>query len=74
MGHPIEVMDLSFALQALCARYILTAGRSLKPGVYDVPATIDDRVARMKLAALNITLDTLSGEQQRYLQSWDIGT
>jgi adenosylhomocysteinase len=74
MGHPIEVMDLSFALQALCARYILTAGRSLKPGIYDVPATIDDRVARMKLAALNITLDTLSGEQQRYLESWDIGT
>jgi adenosylhomocysteinase len=74
MGHPIEVMDLSFALQALCARYILTAGRSLKPGVYDVPAVIDDRVARMKLAALGISLDILTGEQQRYLESWDIGT
>jgi adenosylhomocysteinase len=74
MGHPIEVMDLSFALQALCARYILTSGRSLEPGVYDVPATIDDRVARMKLAALGITLDTLTGEQQKYLESWDIGT
>jgi adenosylhomocysteinase len=74
MGHPIEVMDLSFALQALCARYILTGGRSLKPGVYDVPAGIDDRVARMKLAALGITIDTLTGEQQAYLESWDIGT
>ena len=74
MGHPIEVMDLSFALQALCARYILTRGQSLKPGVYDVPAGIDDRVARMKLAALGITIDTLTGEQQGYLESWDIGT
>jgi adenosylhomocysteinase len=42
--------------------------------VYDVPAGIDDRVARLKLAALGITLDTLTGEQKKYLESWDIGT
>jgi adenosylhomocysteinase len=74
MGHPIEVMDLSFALQALCAEYILTTGRSLEPGVYDVPSMIDDRVARMKLASLGITLDSMTDEQQKYLKSWDIGT
>ncbi|HZD42977.1 MAG TPA: adenosylhomocysteinase, partial [Methanomicrobiales archaeon] len=54
MGHPIEVMDLSFALQALSIRYMAMVGRSLSPGVYDVPAEIDEQVAELKLAALGL--------------------
>jgi adenosylhomocysteinase len=74
MGHPIEVMDLSFALQALSARYIAENGRTLSPGVHDVPAEIDERVARLKLASLDIGIDALTPEQTRYMESWDIGT
>ncbi len=74
MGHPIEVMDLSFALQALCARHIITHGRSLQPGVYDVPAEIDDMVARKKLASLGIAIDVLTPAQTDYLSGWETGT
>jgi adenosylhomocysteinase len=74
MGHPIEVMDLSFALQALCSRYILANGGTLTPGIYDVPGEIDDRVAQLKLRALGITIDSLTEEQRTYLESWDVGT
>lgn len=74
MGHPIEVMDLSFALQALCARYIVMHGRSLQPGVYDVPVEIDDLVARKKLAALSVAIDELSPAQTDYLSGWNVGT
>jgi adenosylhomocysteinase len=74
MGHPVEVMDLSFALQALCARYIAGHGKELKPGVYEVPREIDEKVAMMKLAALGISIDTLTPEQKKYMSSWDIGT
>lgn len=74
MGHPAEVMDLSFALQALCARYITEHGRELSGGVYEVPEAIDVQVANQKLASLGITIDTLSDEQETYLSSWDAGT
>jgi adenosylhomocysteinase len=74
MGHPIEVMDLSFALQALCARYIAKNGADLAPGVYDVPQQIDERVASLKLSSLGLAIDKLSKEQKTYLCSWDIGT
>jgi len=74
MGHPIEVMDLSFALQALCTRYIAKNGRNLKGGVYDVPQEIDEEVANLKLAALGLSIDKMSKEQKKYLCSWDIGT
>jgi adenosylhomocysteinase len=74
MGHPIEVMDLSFALQALCALYIAKNGRKLKGGVYEVPAEIDEQVANLKLASLGLSIDTMSSEQKKYLCSWDIGT
>jgi adenosylhomocysteinase len=74
MGHPIEVMDLSFALQALCTRYIAEHGGELKGGVYEVPREIDDEVARLKLASLGLAIDELTGEQKKYLCSWDIGT
>ena len=59
MGHPIEVMDLSFALQALCTRYIAEHGDSLKGGVYEVPQEIDEQVARLKLASLGLSIDEL---------------
>jgi len=74
MGHPIEVMDLSFALQALCARHIVIHGRSLQPGVYDVPQEIDDLVARKKLASLSLAIDELTPAQRDYLSGWETGT
>jgi len=74
MGHPIEVMDLSFSLQALCARYITENGRTLTGGVYEVPQGIDEQVARLKLSSLGLAIDELSEEQKTYLCSWDIGT
>ena len=74
MGHPIEVMDLSFALQALSAEYIARHGRDLPGGVYEVPASIDEAVAREKLASLGIAIDRLTDEQARYLSAWDVGT
>jgi adenosylhomocysteinase len=74
MGHPIEVMDLSFALQALCTRYIAKNGKNLKGGVYEVPNEIDEEVANIKLSSLGLSIDAMSKEQKKYLCSWDIGT
>jgi adenosylhomocysteinase len=74
MGHPVEVMDLSFALQALCTRYIAQHGRELAPGVHEVPAEIDEAVALRKLATLGLSIDRLSGEQAEYQKSWSQGT
>jgi adenosylhomocysteinase len=74
MGHPIEVMDLSFALQALSARYIAEHGKDLTPGVHPVPEEIDERIARLKLAALGLTIDELTNAQKDYLEAWDVGT
>ncbi len=74
MGHPIEVMDLSFAVQALSAEYIAKAGRTLPGGVYEVPNEIDELIARLKLDALGIAIDTLTEKQVIYMTSWDIGT
>ena len=74
MGHPIEVMDLSFALQALCTLHIAKNGKKMKGGVYEVPQDIDEQVANLKLASLGLTIDTLSKEQKKYGCSWDIGT
>jgi len=74
MGHPIEVMDLSFALQALCTLHIAKNGKKLKGGVYEVPNDIDVQVANLKLSSLGLSIDTLSKEQKKYGCSWDIGT
>jgi adenosylhomocysteinase len=73
-ASPAAVMDLSFANQALCTRYLLHEGRTLSPGVHDVPSEIDERVARLKLQALGISLDALTEEQLSYQQSWQLGT
>jgi len=66
-GHPAEIMDLSFALQALCAEYLVKRHKELRPAVLPVPEAIDRRVAELKLASLGITIDTLTPEQVAYL-------
>jgi len=74
MGHPIEVMDLSFSLQALCALHIVTSGREMKPGVHEVPTEIDETVAARKLASLGLSIDELTESQEKYLSGWESGT
>ena len=73
-GHPASVMDMSFANQALAAAYLAREGRQLGPGVYRVPEDIDREIARLKLAAMDIQIDQLTAEQERYLNSWEGGT
>ncbi|HJL17342.1 MAG TPA: adenosylhomocysteinase [Sandaracinaceae bacterium LLY-WYZ-13_1] len=73
-GHPSAVMDMSFANQALAVEHLHRHGRTLAPGVHPVPEAIDRRVARLKLDALGIAIDTLTEEQERYLRSWREGT
>jgi adenosylhomocysteinase len=69
-GHPIEIMDMSFGIQALSARYILNNYSRLDNRVYQVPEEIDKRVAYMKLKGMGITIDSLSSRQVEYLHSW----
>ncbi len=71
-GHPSEVMDMSFANQALSAEYLVKNRGRLEPRVYRVPAEIDEEVARLKLRALNVEIDSLTPEQRKYLESWQI--
>ncbi len=73
-GHPVEIMDMSFAIQALCADQIATRHAELEPKVYDVPPELDDLVARLKLKTMGISIDESTGEQKRYLASWQEGT
>ena len=73
-GHPSSVMDMSFANQALAVEYLVKHGRSLKNQVYPVPAAIDKEIARLKLAAMGVSIDRLTKEQEKYLASWDMGT
>ena len=73
-GHPASVMDMSFANQALAAEYMVRNSDSLKPGVYVVPADVDSEIARLKLEAMGVTIDTLTAEQEHYLNQWEEGT
>jgi adenosylhomocysteinase len=73
-GHPALVMDMSFANQALSVLYIKENGHQLKKEVYPVPETIDQEIARLKLASMNIKIDRLTAEQKRYLAGWQEGT
>lgn len=66
-GHPAEIMDTSFALQALNARHLVEHHDELRPGVYDVPDEIDQQVAKMKLASMQISIDALSDDQRAHL-------
>jgi len=72
-GHPSEVMDMSFANQALCVKYLAEKGK-MKPKVYRVPKEIDELVASLKLKAIGIEIDVLTEEQKRYLATWEAGT
>ncbi len=69
-GHPAEIMDMTFSLQAMGLKYVNDHYESLGNGVVNVPYEIDERIARMKLESLGIQLDTLTEEQLRYLDSW----
>jgi len=73
-GHPSAVMDMSFANQALCAEYIAKNYKRLEKKVYSVPENIDRKIAFLKLKAMGIRIDTLTAEQKKYLESWEMGT
>lgn len=73
-GHPASVMDMSFANQALCAEYLLAHAQDLAPDCYDVPEDIDAEIAKVKLETLGIKIDTLTPEQEKYMNSWEMGT
>ncbi len=73
-GHPASVMDMSFANQALSVEYLVRHARELEPQVYPVPRELDEQVARLKLQAMGIAIDTLTPEQQAYLSTWEMGT
>ncbi|MCR5803563.1 MAG: adenosylhomocysteinase [Clostridia bacterium] len=70
-GHPVEIMDMSFALQAQSARYIAKYGKELEKKVYQTPEIIDNRVAEILLDTKNISIDVLTPEQEKYVNSWD---
>jgi len=73
-GHPAAVMDMSFANQALSLEYLVQHGRELERRVYPVPEVLDRQIARLKLAAMGIRIDTLTPEQEAYLSGWESGT
>jgi len=72
-GHPASVMDMSFANQALCLEYLTKMKGKLERTVYPVPEEIDQQVGKLKLASMNITIDSLTEEQKNYLASWELG-
>ena len=71
-GHPAEIMDMSFSIQALCAEYIVKNSKSLEPSVIDVPKEIDRKVALRKLNSWGTQIDTLTPEQEKYINSWNV--
>jgi adenosylhomocysteinase len=73
-GHPSSVMDMSFANQALAAEYLAKNAKELEKKVYRVPMEIDKEIARLKLQAMGVEIDTLTPEQEKYLSSWEMGT
>ncbi|MBK9118057.1 MAG: adenosylhomocysteinase [Phycisphaerales bacterium] len=73
-GHPASVMDMSFATQALCAEWIAKHARKLTAAVHEVPHTIEEQVAKLKLTAMGIQIDKLTAEQSKYLSSYGEGT
>ncbi len=73
-GHPAEIMDLSFSLQARGTEFIAEKGRNLKPGVHTLPREIDEELARLKLKSMHAGIDRLSPAQRKYMSSWSEGT
>jgi len=73
-GHPVEIMDMSFAIQAVSAGYLADHATTLRPRVYPVPAALDLKVARLKLRSMGLRIDRLTAAQRAYLESWREGT
>ena len=73
-GHPVEIMDMSFAIQALCLEYLDFSAQTLEPDVYEVPDHLDELVAKLKLETMGVKIDKLSKDQQTYVRSWREGT
>ena len=73
-GHPTDVMDMSFSLQALSAEYLVKNRGRLPKKVLDVPRELDELVAKLKLEAMGMELEELTEEQRRYLASWELGS
>lgn len=73
-GHPSEVMDLSFSLQALSSDYLAKNRGKLENKVYEVPTDVDKRVAKLKLESMGVNIDELTEEQEKYLSGWEEGT
>jgi adenosylhomocysteinase len=73
-GHPASVMDMSFANQALAAEFVVREAKTLARDVHRIPRELDAEIARLKLQAMGVTIDTLTPEQTKYLASWDLGT
>jgi adenosylhomocysteinase len=73
-GNPASVMDISFANQALAAEHLVLHGRELEAHVQQVPPTVDEEIARLKLEALGVAIDELTDEQRAYLNTWELGT
>jgi adenosylhomocysteinase len=73
-GHPASVMDMSFANQALAVEYLIKNQGKLAPGIYNIPEELDRQIAALKLAAMGITIDTLTPDQIHYMASWNEGT
>jgi adenosylhomocysteinase len=71
-GHPAEIMDMSFAVQAMSALYIMEHKGRLEPKVFDIPAEIDEKIAKRKLESLGIKIDELTEKQKKYLGSWQL--
>ncbi|EAZ92761.1 adenosylhomocysteinase [Crocosphaera chwakensis] len=73
-GHPSAVMDMSFANQALACEYLVQNKGKLEPGIYNIPKELDQEIASLKLKAMGIEIDTLTPEQDEYINSWTVGT
>jgi adenosylhomocysteinase len=73
-GHPVEIMDMSFSAQALCAEYLVKNSQNMENRVYDVPPEIDSEIAKDELRAMNVEIDELTKDQKEYLSSWRTGT
>jgi adenosylhomocysteinase len=74
LGHPVEVMDQSFGIQAVCVRELVENGGDYEAGVHEVPDDLDREVAEIKLAAEGVDIDALSDNQREYMNSWQHGT
>jgi adenosylhomocysteinase len=73
-GHPSAVMDMSFANQALACEYLVKNKGKLEPQVHSIPQEIDQNIAALKLKGMGIEIDTLTAEQEEYINSWTVGT